>query len=139
MTRISAIPPVHALDELGLPRPHAWIGFIAVTKGHRRSGAGRALMSEFARRAQETGAARMGWGCWPSTAMTATAARHSSPAAGSPRRGRTLPAIFTRVTWRRPRGLWPPPGAAPSWLRDRDHLIIAITVPTARMGSVRAR
>ncbi|MEU2855610.1 GNAT family N-acetyltransferase [Streptomyces syringium] len=52
--------PGHPLDELGLPRPHAWVGVISVVERHRRAGAGRALMAEFARRAQKNGATGIG-------------------------------------------------------------------------------
>ncbi|MEU1824192.1 GNAT family N-acetyltransferase [Streptomyces abikoensis] len=48
----------HPLDDLRLPRPHAWISCISVT--HRRMGAGRALMREFARLAHEAGASGIG-------------------------------------------------------------------------------
>ncbi|MEU3872704.1 MULTISPECIES: GNAT family N-acetyltransferase [Streptomyces] len=48
----------HPLDDMRLSRPHAWISFISTT--HRRAGAGRALMREFARRAHEAGATGIG-------------------------------------------------------------------------------
>ncbi|MFI8943226.1 GNAT family N-acetyltransferase [Streptomyces syringium] len=52
--------PRTSAGRAGSPRRHAWVGFISVAERHRRAGAGRALTSEFARRAQKNGATGIG-------------------------------------------------------------------------------